>query len=421
MHIDASGGRGCSAGREDSVQTAVQPVAPSVPPKASLLYDPKARGLFYQAVLVAAVTLLLYAAATNAIDNLRRAKIASGFGFLSTTAGFDISQTLIPFSAAGSTYGQAFVVGLLNTLVVAAIGVVFATIFGFVIGVARLSKNWIVSSLATVYIEVIRNIPLLLQLLFWYIAVLTPLPAPRQSIEMGAGFFVNSRGLFMPRPIFASDVWVLLAVIALGIVGAIAFRIWAKRRQAQTGRQYPVGSVAIGLIAVVPLLVWGGLALFGANPISFDMPKKGTFNLTGGSQILPEFVALLLGLTIYTAAFIAEVVRAGILAVSRGQTEAAASLGLRPGQILRLVVIPQAMRVIIPPLTSQYLNLTKNSSLAVAIGYPDLVQVFMGTVLNQTGQAIEVVAITMGVYLTVSLLTSLFMNIYNSRVAIVER
>ncbi len=403
------------------MQTAATPTIRSAPPKVSPLYDPRVRAIFYQVVLIATVTFLLYTAATNAIDNLRRAKIASGFGFMSTTAGFDISQTLIPFSAAGSTYGEAFVVGLLNTLVVAAIGIVFATILGFVIGVARLSKNWIVSSLATIYVEVIRNIPLLLQLLFWYIAVLTPLPAPRQSIEMGAGFFINSRGLFMPRPLFASDVWVVLAALALGIVGTVAFRLWARRRQAESGRQYPVGLVTLGLIVGLPLLVWGVLALIGANPISFDLPKKGTFNLTGGSQILPEFVALLLGLTIYTAAFIAEVVRAGILAVSRGQSEAAASLGLKPGQILRLVVIPQAMRVIIPPLTSQYLNLTKNSSLAVAIGYPDLVQVVMGTVLNQTGQAIEAVALTMGVYLTISLLTSFLMNIYNSRVAIVER
>ncbi|HEX2553246.1 MAG TPA: amino acid ABC transporter permease [Microvirga sp.] len=403
------------------MQTAVQPAIPSTPAKVPFLYDPRVRGLFYQVVLVAVVAFLLYAAATNAIDNLRRAKIASGFGFLSTTAGFDISQTLIPFSAAGSTYGEAFIVGLLNTLVVAVIGVFFATILGFVMGVARLSKNWIVSSLATVYVEVLRNIPLLLQLLFWYIAVLTPLPAPRQSIDMGAGFLINSRGLFMPRPIFAGDAWAVGVVLVLGVVGALAFRTWARRQQAQTGRQYPVGLTALGLVVVLPLLVWGLLALAGANPITFDLPKKGTFNLTGGSQILPEFVALLLGLTIYTAAFIAEVVRAGILAVSRGQTEAASSLGLKPAQTLRLVVIPQAMRVIIPPLTSQYLNLTKNSSLAVAIGYPDLVQVFMGTVLNQTGQAIEVVAVTMGVYLTISLLTSLFMNIYNSRVAIVER
>jgi general L-amino acid transport system permease protein len=394
---------------------------PQAPPKASILNDPKWRGLFYQVVLVAIVALLFYFAAVNAIDNLRRAKITSGFGFWWNTAGFDIAQTLIPFSAAGSTYGEAFWVGLLNTLLVAVIGIFFATILGFLIGIARLSTNWIVAKTAMVYVEVIRNIPLLLQLLFWYNAVLTPLPQPRDSLQMGAGIFINSRGLFMPRPIFVSDIWIVVAALGVGIVGSIGFRQWARAQQAATGRQYPVGLVALGLIVGLPFLLWAALALFGANPISFDVPQKGTFNLRGGMQILPEFVALTLGLVTYTAAFIAEVVRAGILAVSKGQTEAASSLGLTPGQTLRLVVIPQAMRVIIPPLTSQYLNLTKNSSLAVAIGYPDLVQVFMGTVLNQTGQAIEVVFITMGVYLTISLLTSGFMNAYNRRVAIVER
>jgi general L-amino acid transport system permease protein len=312
-------------------------------------------------------------------------------------------------------------VGLLNTLVVAAIGIFFATFLGFAIGIARLSSNWMVRKVAMVYVELLRNIPLLLQLLFWYIAVLGPLPQPRDSVVMGAGFFLNSRGLFMPRPIYASDAWVIPVALLIGVVGTVAFRRWAKGEQIRTGRQYPVGLVTIGLVVGLPVLSWILLALFGANPITFEVPEKGTFNLRGGMQILPEFVALLIGLTTYTAAFIAEVVRAGILAVSKGQSEAAGSLGLTPGQTLRLVVIPQAMRVIIPPLTSQYLNLTKNSSLAVAIGYPDLVQVFMGTVLNQTGQAIEVVVITMGVYLTISLLTSFVMNVYNRRVAIVER
>lgn len=396
-------------------------VSQATPPKKSFLYDPKVRGIFYQVLLVAVVAYLFYMAATNAIENLQRAKIASGFGFLETTAGFDISQTLIPFSAAGSTYGDAFIVGLLNTLVVSAIGIVFATILGFTVGIARLSTNWMVAKVAMVYVELLRNIPLLLQLLFWYIAVLGPLPQPRNSLEMGAGFFLNSRGLFMPRPIFASDVSAILIALAIGIAATVIFRRWAKKQQEATGRQYPVGLVTLGLVVGLPLAAWLVLALGSTNPISFDLPKKGTFNLQGGMQILPEFVALLVGLTTYTAAFIAEVVRAGILAVSKGQTEAAGSLGLKPGQTLRLVVVPQAMRVIIPPLTSQYLNLTKNSSLAVAIGYPDLVQVFMGTVLNQTGQAIEVVVITMGVYLTISLVTSFFMNIYNRRMAIVER
>jgi general L-amino acid transport system permease protein len=401
-----------------AVQTVVSQASP---PKRSFLYDPNIRGYFFQILLVVIVSYLFYMAATNVIENLQRAKIASGFGFLENTAGFDISQTLITFSAAGSTYGDAFIVGLLNTLIVSAIGIVFATILGFAVGIARLSTNWMVRKVSMVYVELLRNIPLLLQLLFWYIAVLGPLPQPRNSIEMGAGFFLNARGLFMPRPLYASDAWVIGAAVLVGIVGTVIFRRWARQQQESTGRQYPVGLVTLALVVGLPVLSWLVLALVGPNPVTFEMPEKGTFNLRGGMQILPEFVALLIGLVTYTAAFIAEVVRAGILAVSKGQTEAAGSLGLKPGQILRLVVIPQAMRVIIPPLTSQYLNLTKNSSLAVAIGYPDLVQVFMGTVLNQTGQAIEVVMITMGVYLTISLVTSFFMNIYNRRVAIVER
>jgi general L-amino acid transport system permease protein len=401
-----------------SVQTVVSQTSP---PKKSVLYDPKVRGVFYQVLLVVIVGYLFYTAATNAVENLQRAKIASGFGFLDVTAGFDISQTLFQFSAAGSTYGEAFLVGLLNTLLVSAIGIVFATILGFTVGIARLSSNWVVAKVAMVYVEVLRNIPLLVQLLFWYIAVLGSLPHPRDSYNFGAGFFLNARGLFMPRPVYASDAWVIGAALLIGLVGSFIYRRWAKRRQAQTGQQAPIGLVSLGLILGLPLVAWIILTLSTVNPISLEVPQKGTFNLTGGMQILPEFVALLLGLSTYTAAFIAEVVRAGILAVSKGQTEAAGSLGLKPAQTLRLVVIPQAMRVIIPPLTSQYLNLTKNSSLAVAIGYPDLVQVFMGTVLNQTGQAIEVVVITMGVYLTISLLTSFFMNIYNRRMAIVER
>ena len=400
------------------MQTAVSQAAP---PKKSVLYDPKVRGVFYQALLVAIVGYLFYMAASNAIENLQRAKIASGFGFLSNTAGFDISQSMIPFSAAGSTYGDAFIAGLLNTLLVAAIGIFFTTFLGFALGIARLSKNWMVAKVAMVCVEVLRNIPLLVQLLFWYIAVLGSLPQPRDSSQLFGTFFLNSRGLFLPKPIYTSGMWLVVAAFLIGLVGSIVYRRWARKRQEQTGQQAPVGLVTLGLVAALPLAVWLILTLVGANPVSFDYVQKGAFNLRGGMSVLPEFVALLLGLTTYTAAFIAEVVRAGILAVSKGQTEASGSLGLKPGQTLRLVVIPQAMRVIIPPLTSQYLNLTKNSSLAVAIGYPDLVQVFMGTVLNQTGQAIEVVVITMGVYLTISLLTSAFMNIYNRRVAIVER
>jgi len=395
--------------------------AEQAPARASLLYDPKLRAIVYQVVLTVVVVFLVYTAATNAVANLRAARIASGFGFLSTTSGFDVNQTFIPYSAASSTYGDAFLVGLLNTLVVAAIGIFFATILGFVVGIARLSKNWVVAKVAMVYVEVIRNLPLLLQLLFWYVAVLTSLPGPRQSLNAGDLFFLNQRGLFVPKPMLEGHAWLIPVTFIAGIVATIAFHIWARRQQEQTGRQYPVGLTALGLILALPALVWVMLALVGDRPVSFDVPRLQGFNFRGGMQLFPEFVALLLGLVTYTAGFIAEVVRAGILAVSKGQTEAASALGLRPGHTLRLVVVPQAMRVIIPPLTSQYLNLTKNSSLAVAIGYPDLVQVFMGTVLNQTGQAVEVVVITMGVYLTISLITSFFMNVYNRRMAIVER
>lgn len=387
------------------------------PGRASLLYDPKIRGYVYQLALLLVVGFLIYSAASNAIENLRAQKIASGFGFWHNAAGFDVNQKLIPFSASGSSYGDAFWVGLLNTLLVASIGIVLSTFLGFFVGVARLSSNWILAKIAMVYVEVIRNLPLLLQLFFWYNAVLKPLPNPRQSIELPAGALLNNRGLYLPDPQLGPGGSLIVWTFLLGIVGALVFRYWARKQQAATGKQYPVGWVALGLVIVLPFFVY----LVTGRPVSFIYPELAGFNLRGGIQVFPEFVALLLGLTTYTAAFIAEVVRAGILAVSKGQTEAANALGLRAGPTLKLVVIPQAMRVIIPPLTSNYLNLTKNSSLAVAIGYPDLVQVFTGTVLNQTGQAVEVVAITMAVYLTISLVTSLFMNIYNKRMALVER
>jgi general L-amino acid transport system permease protein len=387
------------------------------PARAAFYNDPKVRSLIYQVVLCALIAFLVYGATTNAIDHLNRAHIASGFGFWNTTAGFDISQTLIPYDSQVSTYGRAFWVGLLNTLLVAGLGIVFATILGFVIGISRLSKNWLLSKFATGYVETIRNIPLLLQLLFWYNAVLKALPEARASFAIPGGSFLNNRGLFLPRPQFLTGFDAVVAALVVGLIAAIGFTIWARKRQERTGQQMPVFWTVLALLIGLPLVVF---ALKGF-PLAFDYPQLGRFNIQGGLEVLPEFAALLFGLSIYTAAFIAEVVRAGILAVSRGQTEAAYSLGMRPGPTLRLIVVPQAMRVIVPPLTSQYLNLTKNSTLAVAIGYPDLVQVFTGTVLNQTGQAVEVVAITMLVYLTISLGTSLAMNIYNRRVALVER
>ncbi len=387
------------------------------PARVAFYNDPRVRSFAYQFLLCALIVLAVYGAASNAIENLRRAHIASGFGFWHNTAGFDISQTLIAYSAQGSTYGRAFWVGLLNTLLVAGLGVVFATILGFVVGISRLSKNWLLAKVAGGYVETIRNIPLLLQLLFWYNAVLKALPDIRDSISIPGGAVLNNRGLFLPQPLTKPGFGAVETALVVGLAATVLFYLWARRRQARTGQQAPVFLVGLALVAGGPALV---LVLAGV-PLSFEFPQAGRFNISGGVEVLPEFAALLFGLSIYTAAFIAEVVRAGISSVSRGQVEAAYSLGLRPRPTLRLIVVPQAMRVIIPPLTNQYLNLTKNSTLAVAIGYPDLVQVFTGTVLNQTGQAVEVVAITMLVYLTISLVTSLAMNVYNSRMALVER
>lgn len=373
--------------------------------------------LALQLGLVVIVGGLAYAAAVNAAHNLAQAHIASGFGFWNNTAGFDISQTLIDYSASTSTFGRAFWVGLLNTLLVGAIGIVLATVLGFIIGIARLSHNWLVARLAGGYVELIRNVPLLLQLLFWYNAVLKSLPQLRGSVALPGGGLLNNRGLFLPRPEFAPGFHNVVIALLFGVAAAIVLRLWARRRQARTGVPVRILWFTFGLIFALPLVVF---ALAG-EPLSFSFPDMGRFNVMGGVEILPEFAALVLALTVYTAAFIAEVVRAGMLAVPHGQTEAAQALGLLPRTTLRYVVIPQAMRVIVPPLTSQYLNLIKNSSLAVAIGYPDLVQVFTGSVLNITGQAVEVVAITMAVYLFISLFTSLLMNLYGRTVAIVER
>jgi general L-amino acid transport system permease protein len=377
---------------------------------------PRIRSIALQVALCAVIGFLVYSAVMNAAENLARANIASGFGFWNTTAGFDISQTLISYTHT-STFGRAFWVGLLNTLLVAGIGIVLTTVLGFIVGIARLSRNWLVARIAGGYVEVIRNLPLLLQLLFWYNAVLKLLPELRNSIVLPGGTYLNNRGLFVPEPIFGAGTGAVVVAAGVGLLAAVGYRVWARRRQERTGQLAPVLWVCLALIIGLPLAAFVAAGF----PLAFGYPEIGRFNIRGGVEILPEFVALLFGLVIYTAAFIAEVVRAGILSVSRGQTEAAHALGLRGGLTLRLVVIPQAMRVIFPPLTSQYLNLTKNSSLAVAIGYPDLVQVFAGSVLNLTGQAVEVIAITMAVYLTISLATSLIMNWYGMSTAIVER
>ena len=386
------------------------------PPKVALLNNPKVRGIFWQVLLLVFVVFIVWGAASNAYENLRAQNIASGFGFLDNQANFALSQSLIPYTETNS-YGRAFIAGLLNTLLVAIIGIAAASVIGFFVGLARLAKNVLVRQLATWYVVFIRNVPLVLQLVFWYTAVLQPLPNPRDSISLfGGEVFLNNRGVVMPKPICAdAAIWLVAAFAAALVIGFILKR-WSAQRQAATGQTFPVGWTTLGLLVVLPTIAFFALG----QPITFEHPQLGRFNLTGGLRIIPEFVALLLGLVLYTAAFIGEIVRAGIQAVHRGQTEAASALGLRSGHTTRFVVIPQALRVIIPPLTSQFLNLTKNSTLAVAIGYPDLFLV-TNTINNQTGQAIETVGMIMATYLFLSLLTSGFMNWYNQRVALVER
>ncbi|MCC6469782.1 MAG: amino acid ABC transporter permease [Alphaproteobacteria bacterium] len=385
-------------------------------PDTPIWLDSRYRAIFFQVVLLVIVLGFGAYIFHNTYANLERRGIASGFGFLGSTAGFDIIMHLVPYSAA-SSFGQALLVGLLNTLVVAGIGIVFATMLGFVIGVARLSRNWLIARLAAVYIEGIRNIPLLLQIIFWYQVLGKSTPGPRQSIGILGLFFINNRGLYMPAPVFQEGFWLAPVALAIGIVASIVVFRWARARQVATGQQFPILWTSLGLTFGLPLLA---LIVMGM-PFHWDYPELQGFNFSGGMVLIPEFISLTFALVVYTAAFIGETVRAGIMAVSHGQTEAAYALGLRPGPTLRLVIIPQAMRVIIPPMTSQYLNLTKNSSLATAIAYPDLVAVFAGTVLNQTGQAVECIAITMAVYLTTSLTTSVFMNWFNTKMALRER
>ncbi len=383
----------------------------------NLWRDGSLRPLLVQGIVVLLLVMLGAWLINNTMNNLEHRGISTGFDFLSQEAGFGIIQSLVEYDESHS-YGRTFVVGILNTLLVSGLGIFFATLLGFMVGVARLSSNWLMARLASVFIETFRNIPLLLQIFFWYFAVLAALPHPRQSFALGEAVFLNLRGLFLPKPIIEQGLlpFVISIVVVLGM--ALLLRYKNKQRRVEIGK--PISGARwymATLLLCVPVVVW---QLCGAT-LSFELPVLKGFNFRGGISIIPELGALLLALTIYTAAFIAEIVRAGIESVQKGQKEAAASLGLKPTKVLSLVVIPQAMKVIIPPLTNQYLNLAKNSSLATAIGYPDLVSVFAGTTLNQTGQAVEVIAMTMAVYLTISLSVSLLMNIYNKRVALIER
>jgi general L-amino acid transport system permease protein len=383
--------------------------------KISFWYDPTKRAVIYQVVVLGIVGLVAYYLFTNTLANLERQNIATGFGFFTKEASFEIGESPISYSAA-DTYGRALVVGVLNTIKVSFIGIILTIILGTFVGIARLSRNWLVAKLAGIYIEVMQDIPVLLQLVFWYAVFYESFPSPRQALNPISGVYFCNRGMAFavpePHPVYIYMTLVFLA----GCLAVWVLRRWAKKRQEKTGQIFPVFLVSLAILLVLPLATW----LLGGAPLKMNVPKLVGFNFEGGTTFSPEFAALLLGLVLYTAAFVAEIVRAGIQAISRGQVEAAMSMGLKPGQVLRLVILPQALRVIIPPLTSQMLNLTKNSTLAIAIGFPDFVSV-ANTTINQTGQAIEGVGMIMVVYLFFSLSTSGFMNWYNKRVALVER
>ena len=369
-------------------------------------------GFVVQLLFVAALAWIAYEIVANARANLQAQRITGGFGFLQNNAGFDVSQALIPYTGS-DTYARVFLVGLLNTLLVSVIGIFFATLIGFIVALGRLSPNWLLSRISGGYVEGLRNLPLLFQILFWYLAVLAALPNPRQSISLFGTIFLSNRGLVIPKPIGEPGFEPFVGALLIAIVGSIVLWRYSRKQLFQSGKLIKVWPYALGLLIGLPLVT---ALIFGA-PVIFEVPVLRGFNYSGGSRVIPEFVALTLALSTYTATYIAEIVRAGIMSVHKGQMEAGASLGLQRGSVLRLIVIPQAMRVILPPLTSQYLNITKNSTLAVGIGYPDLVSVFAGTALNQTGQAIEIIGITMGVYLLISLVTSAIMNFYSWRIS----
>jgi general L-amino acid transport system permease protein len=381
-----------------------------------LVNDRKVRGYIAQALVLGAVAAILWFFVANAIDNLRRGGVASGFAFMDTVSGVEVPFRLIDYGA-GGTYARLLLVGVLNTLLVSALGIVAATILGFMIGIARLSNNWLLARLSEAYIEFVRNIPLLLFVFFWYFGILGALPGPKESLNVLDAIFLNKRGLYIPAP----ETWFAFIVIplvaALGAALTWALARWAARRQAATGQSFPLISVGAVLLAGLPVIAAIAVCL----SIGWDYPALRGFNFRGGLTLIPEFVALFAALATYTAGFIAEIVRGGIQSVSDGQRQAAAALGLRRGRILRLVIIPQALRVIIPPLTSQYLNLIKNSSFGAVIAFPEIVSVFVGSTLNQTGQAIEVIALTLAIYLTISLAVSALMNFYNRKAALVTR
>jgi len=378
--------------------------------------DEKFRSIFFQTLVIGLFALGIYFIVTTTSYNLEKRNIATGWRFLSDPAGFDISFSPFLDFKSTDTHLKVYFVGILNTLLISVCGCIAATILGFLIGIVRLSSNWLLSRVAYVYVEFTRNVPLLLQIILWY-SILIKLPRIKQALEFFDSFFISNRGIYSPRPIFENGFSYVFIAFILALISSYILKRWAKKRQDETGKQFPVISSAFGMIVLLPLLLFFIIG----SPLSFDYPALKGFNFKGGMVIRPEFIAMFLALTIYTAAFISETVRSGIMSVTKGQREASGSLGLKKSWIMRLIIIPQALRVIVPPLTSQYLNLTKNSSLGIAVGYADLVHGFGGISLNQTGQAIECMVIVMATYLTISLTISVFMNIYNRSIQFKEK
>jgi general L-amino acid transport system permease protein len=383
----------------------------------SIFYDERVRNFVYQTLTAGTFAWLVWYLFTNTAHNLEVRGMNSGFGFLFQTAGFDTDFKLIEYTVGTGTYGRIFFVGVLNTLFVSVFAIVASTVIGFFMGVMRLSTNWLISFLALTYVEILRNVPLLIQIIFWYLGVFALLPKVKQSADFLGIAFLNNRGLYVPSPVPGDLFWMTTTAFVVGVVAAFLIRRWARRRQEQTGQQFPSFWVGLGVIVILTGVVY----LATGRPLAWDIAELKGFNYQGGFALPPAFLALLVSLTIYHSSHMAESVRAGILSVSKGQTEAANALGLRPGRVMALVIIPQAMLAIVPPMISTWMNVVKNSSLAVAIGYSDVVALFMQTSLNQSGYAIEIVAITMLFYMTISLTISFFMNIYNKRVQLRER
>ncbi|WP_428023710.1 amino acid ABC transporter permease [Arcobacter sp.] len=385
-------------------------------PQVAFYNNPENRAIIYQVLALVLIFFISYYVINNMFINIEKRGINTGFGFLDSEAGFGILQSLIPYDES-DTHGKVFIVGLLNTILVSAIGIFFATIIGLLIGIGRLSKNYMIAKLSMVYVETFRNIPILLQILFWYNVVLASLPNPKQSMSFLNSIFFNNRGLYIPKPILESGFIAVIIAFILAIIAVIFLVKWSNKRHDETGEEFPTIWVSIGILIASPVIVY----FLSGSPATLEFAELKGFNYKGGWTLIPELLALAFALSIYTATYIAEAVRAGIEAVPKGQKEAAHALGLKDYIILKKVVLPQALRVIIPPVINQYLNLVKNSSLATAIGYPELVTIFSGTSLNQVGQAVEIILMTMAVYLTLSITISIIMNYINSKMQIKER